>query len=318
MLSARHKRAIALSLLLAAALYLLVAFNAGYSKILTAIAQVDSHIWCILLGGSLLNYSLRFLRWQFFLQHFGHRLPGYLHFSYYLAGFALTTTPGKAGEIIRSVLLRPHAVPYANSIACFFTERLLDVVVLTLMAASSILAFDGYRGFILAVVLLLVLVLAFLRCARCHVWMRFWQRRIRIRRLRQMAWHLLNLLGKARELFQLRTFYTGLLLGMLAWSAQGITFMVLLDHTGNHLPFIIAMGIYAISLLIGAASFLPGGVGSTELAMYLLLRANAVDETTALIIPLITRLTTLWFAVSLGLLATTYLSARRQHSQSGA
>lgn len=312
LLSARHKRAIVFSLLLAAALYLLVAFNVGYTRILTAIARVDIRIWLVLLAGSLTNYLVRFVRWQFFLQRFGHRLPHFLHFSYYLAGFALTTTPGKAGEVIRSVLLRPHAVPYTQSIACFFTERLLDVAALTILATFTVLAFDGYRGFILSAVLLILLALALLRCARCHAWLRWWQRRVPLQRLRQMFWHLLNLLARARNLFEFRTLLIGLLLGVLAWSAQGYTFMILLQHLDSHLPFFIAMGIYALSLLIGAASFLPGGVGSTELAMYLLLRANAVDESTALIIPLVSRLTTLWFAVSLGLLATTYLSVRRQ------
>ena len=60
-------------------------------------------------------------------------------------------------------------------------------------------------------------------------------------------------------------------------------------------------------LLAGALSFIPGGIGATEAVMYLLLTQTGVDSATALIIPLINRISTLWYAVLLGLLSSLYL-----------
>jgi uncharacterized protein (TIRG00374 family) len=202
-------------------------------------------------------------------------------------------------------------VPYSHSLAGFFTERFLDVVIIALLALAGALAFDGYRGFVIAVTTGVLLMVPLLRCRSCHVRLRYWQRRVPLRRLRHGLWHLLNLLGKARQLLTWRALATGLIYGMIAWTVQGVAFMLLVQQVGAHLPWPIAFGIYATSLLIGAASFLPGGVGSTEVAMYLLLRASGADDTTALIVPLVSRLTTLWFAVGLGLLSTAYLSVRR-------
>ena len=56
-----------------------------------------------ILGLSLLNYALRFVRWQWYLSRLGHAIPAPQRALIYLAGFALTTTPGKAGEAGRGI-----------------------------------------------------------------------------------------------------------------------------------------------------------------------------------------------------------------------
>ena len=117
--SLRHRRAIILSLSLAAMLYLAVVMLTGTKDTWQIFTRLGLGGWCILLSCSFCSYLLRFVRWQYFLRRVDRRLPSRLHLAYYLAGFALTTTPGKAGETIRSVLLRPHGVPYPTSLASF-------------------------------------------------------------------------------------------------------------------------------------------------------------------------------------------------------
>jgi uncharacterized protein (TIRG00374 family) len=75
-----------------------------------------------------------------------------------------------------------------------------------------------------------------------------------------------------------------------------------------------AIGIYAVSMLVGALSFIPGGLGSTEAVMVLLLKLTGVDATTALAITLIARVATLWFAVVLGLLCLAGIELDRRRA----
>ncbi|MBI3561042.1 MAG: flippase-like domain-containing protein [Gammaproteobacteria bacterium] len=308
LLSSRHKRAIIISLLLAATLYLVIVISAGYQQIIQAIQRMNPLIWSILLLSSLLNYVVRFIRWQFFLRQFGYQLPGLQHFVYYLAGFALTTTPGKAGEVIRSVLLHPRGVRFPHSIAAFFTERLLDIIVVALLALGTFSLFENYTFIVASVCAVLVVGLTLLRCRRCHAWCRAWQHRLHHTRLRRWLGVVVDLLGKSRRLLAWKIFYVGMGFGLLAWSLQGLAFSFLLQHFAVTVSLWAALGIYATSLLIGAISFLPGGVGSTEVTMYLLLKSTGVDDITAITLPLISRLSTLWFAVSLGMLSTAYLT----------
>jgi len=60
------------------------------------------------------------------------------------------------------------------------------------------------------------------------------------------------------------------------------------------------VGIYSVSVLAGALSFIPGGLGSTEAVMVLLLTLVGVNTPAAIAATLICRLATLWFAVIIG------------------
>ena len=61
-----------------------------------------------------------------------------------------------------------------------------------------------------------------------------------------------------------------------------------------------ATGIYALALLGGALFFLPGGLGGTEAFLFALLLRSGIDPAAAGAATVISRVTTLWFAVLLG------------------
>jgi uncharacterized protein (TIRG00374 family) len=77
-----------------------------------------------------------------------------------------------------------------------------------------------------------------------------------------------------------------------------------------HLDPMTAVGIYAVAVLVGGLSFLPGGVGSTEAVMTTLLATHGYSVSQALLITLTCRLVTLWLAVGLGWIAVFALRQR--------
>jgi len=267
--------------------------------------------WLVLLGCSLVNYLLRFLRWDFYLRNLGHTLPRGLHFSYYLAGFALTTSPGKAGETIRSLYLKAHHVPYTHSLASFFTERFLDVVVITLYA-TLIFRFEqqDHPAFMLMVLVAVLLLLPLMQSSLPRQMLTWLARHITPRRLAELFAHIASLFHQARYLLSRDKLLVGLLLGALSWGVQGLAFYYLLWLSQVSLSLDTAIAIYALSLLAGALSFIPGGIGATEAVMSLLLIAHGVDKPTAVSLPIINRITTLWFAVILGLLSNSWLGVQ--------
>ncbi|MDZ7662168.1 lysylphosphatidylglycerol synthase transmembrane domain-containing protein [Thiohalophilus sp.] len=309
-LNRHHLRLLAISLVLAAGLYLGFALVGGLPTLGRIINQLGLSGGLILLAASLGNYLLRFARWAFYLHSLHHRLPGLLHLGYYLSGFALTTTPAKAGETIRSLYLKRHGVPYTDSLASFFVERFLDVVVITLFATLLFIAHRDYRLFIALVLLTLLILLPLLQSRLplrlCH----YLAQHFANTRLAVLLTHLANMLHQAHRLLLLRRLYPGLLLGALAWLVQGLAFYYLLQISETSLPLATALGIYALSLLAGALSFIPGGIGATEAVMALLLLAHGVERDVAFSLPVINRVTTLWFAVALGLLSNALLAWR--------
>jgi len=90
---------------------------------------------------------------------------------------------------------------------------------------------------------------------------------------------------------------------------------------GYELTASTVVAIYCLSILAGAASFIPGGLGATEAAIVLLLSAAGVGQTDAIPASLISRSLTLWLAVGIGVLAMTKAglanrSTRSAHSKS--
>jgi uncharacterized protein (TIRG00374 family) len=89
-------------------------------------------------------------------------------------------------------------------------------------------------------------------------------------------------------------------LSLLAWIAEAWSFYLVLQWMGADVGPMLAMSFYAIAMLAGALSFMPGGIGGAEATMIALLSLVGVGSTEAVAATVVIRLTTLWFAVGLG------------------
>ena len=121
--------------------------------------------------------------------------------------------------------------------------------------------------------------------------------------------HLLTMLDSAAQFLKNRYLFSGLTLGLLAWGAEGYAFWIILEYLQLDVPVHIAIGIYSLSVLAGAISFLPGGLGGTEAIMGLMMIWQGADTPTAIAATLVCRIATLWFAVVIG--AGAFLAAER-------
>ncbi len=292
-------RAVFWSVALAALGYLALSLLAGWRDVVEAVVLLGPVVLIGLLALSLFNYLLRFLRWACYLALLDSPVPWRINLAVYFSGFALTTSPGKLGEMLRSVLLKPYGVPASASIAAFFAERVSDLLAILVLAAIGLLAYAPARpvvGLALAGVfgaLLLVqwtgLITAIDRWAtgKSQKWAKF------VVKLCEIILHF-------RRCFSLSAMSMGLAIGVVAWFSEGFGFWWLLGALGHPLPLTTAVFIYAFAMLVGGLSFLPGGLGSSEAVMIGLLVLNGFPDVAAVTATLICRLATLWFAVGLG------------------
>jgi uncharacterized membrane protein YbhN (UPF0104 family) len=294
-------RAAIISAVLAAFAFVAFAFWSDAARFGAALARVDAGLGAALLGLSAANYALRAVRWRLFLADAGHAVPWGAAAANYVRGFALTTTPGKAGEAIRSLeLKRAFDVPWSVSIAALLADRFSDVLALALLCGLG-LAMLPYGG-VLAAVAAFAVALA--------LWVASSDRRTAVlahgvaRILpRRLAGPFSALAVHAGRLARGRTLALGLALSLVAWSAEAWALHLIVEAMGAAIPVGTAMGIYAIALLGGALFLLPGGLGSTEALMVLLLVQAGMDPSGAGAATVVSRVTTLWFAVVLGWIA---------------
>lgn len=299
-LSAWRYRAVIWSVVLAAAGYLGFALWSGWHDMVAAVSKIGLLGVVVALLLSLINYGLRFIRWQLYLRAMGHPVPWWPSLKIYLAGFALTTTPGKAGEALRGVLLKAWGVPYPTSFAAFLSERLSDLLAvvalalvgLTLYPATQPLIAVGAAGILTTFVLL----------SNQNLLERIDGAIQGTTRIPALLRLLIQILRRARNCHAPVLLAGATALSVVAWTAEACALYLILQWMGLETRVAFAIFVYAVSMLAGALSFMPGGLGSAEIVMAALLASTGAGIGEAIAATVLIRLTTLWFAVALGLL----------------
>jgi uncharacterized protein (TIRG00374 family) len=257
------------------------------------------------------NYFLRFLRWQFYLRTLRVDVPRRLSALVFVAGFVMSVTPGKMGEVFKSVLLHEYrGIGIARTASVVVAERLLDLVALVVLVSLGSAAFAHGRAVALAgAVVVAGIVLA------CTV--------------RPLGHFILDQLGRLPKLSgivpKLRESYDALHAitrpypflisagyALVGWALEcAATWVLVRGFAGADISWQGATFGYAVGTLAGALAMLPGGLGVAELGMSGSFRAAApmLSVATAAAATILVRLCTLWYGVALGGIALAWLRA---------
>jgi glycosyltransferase 2 family protein len=306
-------RALVLSAAGGAAVYVAIACFVGWRDVG---AELGGYAWSTAagaLGLAGLNYLVRFCKWELYLRLLAIRIPLAESLAIYLAGYSLTVTPGKVGEVLKSYLLREtYGVPIARTAGTVVAERVTDLIALVALALVGVSELGGGQRVIVAAA---ILVGVFLIVASS----------------RTLSHGLIDVAGKlpliGKLAPKLREFYDGMavlvrplplliatLLSLVAWAAECLAFwLVVQGFDGAQASFKLCTFIYSAMTIAGALSFLPGGLGVQEGGMVSLLvsTAHGLGKARAAAATFVTRLCTLWFAVLVGLVALLIVQRRR-------
>ena len=95
-----------------------------------------------------------------------------------------------------------------------------------------------------------------------------------------------------------------ILLALTYWFIiSAAAYYTLMAFDINVLDYLTVLAIYTTSILLGAISFVPAGIGVAEGSIAGLFTLNGIDVSTALILSVMIRVLTLWFSVSVGFIA---------------
>lgn len=295
---------VVVSLVVFVAAMAVASFYAGLGEIAARLSRLSVGLVAGLLGLSLVNYALRAVRWHLYSEHLHLRIPAGMNLLHFIAGFALTTTPGKVGEALRLWLIeRCHGHRYERIVPLFLGDRLADMNAVMLLCLAGIAGFpDQLWATVVAGIgmLLLSLSLAFPRpliAATTGLYA------LGGRRGRRPFARARAALRQTARLFALRLLLPAMALSLAGWLAEAYAFHWLLDALGADLSLLQAAFVFTFAIIVGAVSMLPGGLGSAEATMVALLLALGVELETALAATAVIRATTLWFGVALGFLA---------------
>jgi uncharacterized protein (TIRG00374 family) len=259
---------------------------------------------------ALTNYLLRFFKWQYYLRRTGITdLPTGLSARIYLSGFAMAVTPGKVGEVLKSVLLREATgTPIATTAPIILAERLTDGIAMLLLASIGLVVFQYGVPFFVAVSC--AAILAFVLIGRQALMRRIIARGEHVRFLARFVHHLHAFYDSIYWLLRPRPLLIASALGVVSWMMECIGFFLVLVGLGFPATprlLLTATFILGAASVVGAISLLPGGLGAAEIGVTAMLLALVTSplmtHDVAVAATLLIRFCTLWFGVAIGVVA---------------
>jgi uncharacterized protein (TIRG00374 family) len=314
----KHRNKILLSILFAIFIYAALLLLSDYNKLVAVLGAFRWELIPIIIGLTLFNYGVRFLKWHFYLGLVGVIGLGWLDsLLIFVSGFSMTLTPAKSGEWLKSFLIRQRiGTPIAVTAPIVLAERMTDGLALLLLASIGLIVFDSpfVRVFMIAVVVVAVVAVALVQN-------RALARRVggsfaRVLFLAPRVEHLRAFYNSAYQLLRVKNLAVAIGLGFVSWAGECFALALILYGLG--IPFswtLVALSAFAMGFatLAGSILLVPGGLGVAEGSIDGVLLsfgrapwlpgAISISQAVSAAATLMIRFATLWFGVTLGFIA---------------
>ncbi len=299
----RFRRWAAIAVGLATLGYLAYALWRGWSETTTELVGFDWPLYLPILGLTLINYSLRYLKWHYLLKQLGVHIPHRTNVWIFATGLGMAVSPGKAGEIVKPYLVRIcSGTRITQTLPALIAERGTDGIAVVILAALGVTTFLAeYSGSVfgtiaaIAAVLMLLSVRPFV--VGCLELLR------PIPALGRITDRLLEAYEATRVCLAPAPFAVTMLLSLVAWFAECVGYWLVFRGLAHSVSLDVATFLYTFSTVFGAPS--PGGVGMTDAALTELAPQiiEGFSRPQALAATLLIRVATLWFGVLIGVVA---------------
>lgn len=308
-------RRLVAAMLLGVVVYGVLVFYRGTEKIGTQLATFAWSAFAFACGLSFVNYLLRFLKWEYYLSILGIRdVPKPTSFFTFLSGFVLTVTPGKVGEVFKSVILQQvRGVPLERTAPIVVAERVTDLIGVIALIAIGSFNFPGGIVWASAGFLLVLMILVLVASPRASGALIEWLPRLPgpLGRVgARVSAKMAEAFSRLRAITSPKHLVWPTALSIVGWGLEGVGLWLIVGGFSQKAPLTVTGFCYATATLAGALVPVPGGLGVTDkLLEEQMARLGGVPPDTATAAMLLARFATLWFAVIVGFIALAILRA---------
>jgi uncharacterized protein (TIRG00374 family) len=297
----RLKRNFILALALGVAVYLALAVLSGFGDLSAALEDFNLALVPLILGLVLLSYAGRFVRWLYYLRILKVSVPLATNAAIFAAGLSMTISPGKLGEVLKSVFVRQASgAPVARTAPAVVAERATDGTGMVAWGFLGAFALGLGPGTMVAFLVVAAVGIAVLRSKRLSLLAE--RALLRLPMVNRLAPHLGDFHASSNELLSSRPLFVGTVISFLSWGLECLAVYLCAVGLGANLSFLLVVFVFATSSLIGVLSMLPGGIGAVEAGLAVQFRVLAgLSDGLAGALTLVIRLATLWFATLVGI-----------------
>ena len=284
-------------------IYAIFLFMSDLDKISDKILNFKLEFLPIILGLVIFSWIISYFRWNILLKNQNIHIPHSLNFQIFLVGGALGITPGKIGELFKSQILKEKFnIPRTKTAPLFIVEKFLDLVSAMIVTVIGIwfipeIGYLAIIGLIISIILFKILTSKKL----------FIQTLSFLNKIKFLSKYL-EPLSSSHEILSKtlhsKKMFSLLILSIFYWIVIGCAAFFVIEGFGFSVGSILnIISTYSSSLIIGALSFIPGGIGIAEGSLIGLLSFQGIDVSEAIVIVVLIRIFTLWFSTITGFIA---------------
>ena len=249
-----------------------------------------------------LSWFIVFFRWHLLLKNSNIIIPKKENFKIYMAGFAMSVTPGKVGELIKSQFLKSkYGVSRKNTLPIIISEYFYHMVG---VLAVSILGVYYFEFSLYVIILTSALIITTLTIISSET---FFKKFLNLISKRNFLKKYVSPISDSHIILKKSTrgkiFIISSGLSIAFWLTEVlIVYFVFLSFNILNFEFFKIAAIYTTSLILGMLSFLPMGVGVVEGSLAGFLNYEGIDISIALTLVILIRIFTRWYGVVVGLI----------------
>ncbi|QXM06749.1 lysylphosphatidylglycerol synthase transmembrane domain-containing protein [Crassaminicella indica] len=257
-----------------------------------------------------LNYFFRYIKWSYYLKLIDVDIPRKENILIFLSGLAMTITPGKIGELLKAYLLKEKkGIPISSTAPLIIGERFTDGISVMILAGIGSVA---YKHGITILLLILLIVVAFIWVVqRPKLVYKLLELLSNIKFLRSFDSSMKNFYDKTYMILQIKPLAFAVSIGVVSWFFEGVVIYLTTLALGFELHLLACIFVVSFSFIIGALSMMPGGLFAVEGSVVALLMMMGLTRDLSVATTIITRFSTLWLGVALGLVGLVAICKNR-------
>ena len=249
------------------------------------------------------------IKWHFLLKNSGINIPLTKSIAVFFSGLAFEITPGHVGVLMKSQILKTSSnISRTKTIPIVIVEKIYDLIgaILASVIGIIILGMESYLIIIAICVLAFIFFFMYHRRSSELVFNRI----MKLKFFSKYVDNISEFYEVVKKSTSVKAAITCILLALTYWFIiSAAAYYTLIAFDVNLLDYLVVLAIYTTSTLLGAISFIPGGIGITEGSIAGLFTLNGVDVSTALILSVMIRVLTLWYSVSVGFVLLKFTGA---------
>ena len=249
-----------------------------------------------------LSWIIVFFRWHFLLKNSNIIIPKKENFKIYMTGFAMSVTPGKVGELIKSQFLKSkYGVSRKNTLPIIISEYFYHMVGVLVVSILGVYYFEFSLYIIILTSALIITTLTIISSET------FFKKFVNLISKRNFLKKYVSPISDSHIILKKSTrgkiFIISSGLSIAFWLTEVlIVYFVFLSFNILNFEFFKIAAIYTTSLILGMLSFLPMGVGVVEGSLAGFLNYEGIDISIALTLIILIRIFTRWYGVIVGLI----------------